>query len=80
MSEYTEKNRLRREHTAAARKSDGPGAVKEARRMRRVRQGKFGTSPNHLYNIMILGTSAVGREREDKGDERIPVVTVYGAS
>ena len=73
--DFKEKNRLRREHSAAARKSEGRGALQEARRMRRVRRGAFGTAPNHLYNLMLVGTSQK-QEREDKGDERIPVVTI----
>lgn len=72
MSNFTEKNRLRKEHSTTARQSNGRGALKEARRMRRVRQGKFGTSPNHLYNLMIVGTSATGRE--DTGDDKLPMV------
>ena len=59
---FTERNAVRRE----ARKNAESGA-REARRMRRVRGGAFGQSANHIYNMMVPGTTA--ERRPDKGDD-----------
>ena len=64
---FTERNAIRRE----ARKN-ASGDVREARRMRRVRNGAFGQSANHIHNMMVPGTTA--EMRPDRGDDSIPTI------
>ena len=64
---FTERNAIRRE----ARKN-AEGNTREARRMRRVRNGAFGQSANHIFNMMVPGTTA--EKRPDRGDESIPTI------
>lgn len=69
MSTFQAKNIQRRTARNEALDSHPRGAVNEARRARRVRwNGAFGQAPNHIFNMLAVGTTASTRS-EPKGDD-----------
>ena len=51
-------------------------AINEGRRMRRVRwNGAFGLAPNHIYNLMAVGTNgSLGNDNKSDDSDFIQVV------
>ncbi len=65
---FKEKNQKRKTARAEALETHKRSTVNEARASRRLRwNGAFGTAPNHIYNLLAVGTTAI--VRPDKGDD-----------
>ena len=63
---FSERNVIRREARAKALLTINRKSLNLARLDRRTRKGKFGLAPNHIFDELALGTTAV--TRKNKGD------------
>ena len=59
---FAERNVQRREQRALAMLTINRKALNAARLARRVYKGKFGLSPNHIFDELALGTTAISRK------------------
>lgn len=76
---FKEKNQARKSARATAQDHGHTRtAINEGRRMRRVRwNGAFGQAPNHIYNLMAVGTSGELRN-DNKSDDSDFIQVVQG--
>jgi hypothetical protein len=59
---FTERNEQRRATRLTALVTINRKALNQARLDRRLRKGKFGLAPNHIFDELALGTTAISRK------------------